>query len=110
MAATPKVIRIGATMDVSLRRLRHDRTEVFEPGATVTYTLFTGAGDPVLGATDVPMSFVAGAQPDDGIYLAELDAVTTADLTDGESYTILMLASAPGSIMRPFPLACIARL
>jgi hypothetical protein len=109
MATTPKTIRIGATMDVTLRRLRRNAA-AFVPDGTVTFTLFDALGDPVAGAVEVPMPYVAGTHPDDGVYTAQLDAVVTAGLADGAAYTILMIAGAPGSIFRPFPLACVAQL
>jgi hypothetical protein len=99
-------------MRVRLRRLKHESgAGAFVPDAVASYTLFDDAVNPIDGATDVPMSFVAvPGRPDAGRYVGPLDADVTAELTPEACYTILIIGDAPDGSRIVKTIDCVARV
>lgn len=84
----PNVLYINADSTLSLTGLSAGGS--YLNSATVTYAIYTAAGEAVSGGTG-SYSYTAASNGD---YTATVESTVTADLTDGAMYTVRVTISS----------------
>jgi hypothetical protein len=95
---------VGADNDVELPDLQDTVDHSYPQTATVSFTLYDDAGQPMTGATAVSMPFAPDDNGPGGVYRGVIPH--TVALVVNASYTLRVSATDPYGNVRPFKVLC----
>lgn len=103
------VLHIGSTNVIAVTGLQDMLIGNFPVTATVTMTLKDVNNNPISGAINLPLNYVAGTSGDSTTYRGPIKHTVTATLTNAATYTVWITAVDPSGNVRLFQVPSIAR-